>query len=229
LHTKSLSSLGRVEVYLLRFLVAKPAIADESSMKSSPTRPSLLLRIRDPQDTLAWSEFVSLYLPLLHAYGMKQGLQDADAADVAQDTFRNLARVASEFNYDPSRGSFRGWLLTVARNEVRKFFLRKNRQASGSGDSGVRSFLEAVPSEQDDEKVWEQQYQLHMFHWAAERVKHEFRDNTWQAFWRTIVDNEPIENVASDLAMSNGAIYVARSRVTTRIRQMIETVEGDPL
>ena len=61
------------------------------------TRASLLLRIRDPKDVLAWTEFVRLYAPLLHAYGMKHGLQDADAADLAQDTLRNVLRAAPEF------------------------------------------------------------------------------------------------------------------------------------
>jgi len=46
------------------------------------TRASLLLRIRDPKDGLAWSEFVRLYAPLLHSYGMKNRLQDSDAADL---------------------------------------------------------------------------------------------------------------------------------------------------
>lgn len=50
------------------------------------TRASLLFRIRDPKDAQAWTQFVQLYAPLLHSYGMKNGLQDADAADLAQDT-----------------------------------------------------------------------------------------------------------------------------------------------
>ena len=49
------------------------------------TRASLLVRLRDPQDGTAWAEFVDLYAPLVYAYARKQGLQDADAADLSQD------------------------------------------------------------------------------------------------------------------------------------------------
>src|SRR5437868_6432315 len=56
--------------------------------KAPPTRPSLLLRLRDARDGVAWSEFVEVYAPLVYGYARKQGLQDADAADVTQEVLR---------------------------------------------------------------------------------------------------------------------------------------------
>src|SRR5262249_20891031 len=110
------------------------------------TRASLLLRIRDPNDGPAWAEFVALYAPLLHAYGMRNGLQDADAADLAQDTLGHVLRTAPGFVYDPARGSFRGWLFTIARNEIRKAAARAARRAGGTGDTDARLMLEAHPA-----------------------------------------------------------------------------------
>lgn len=191
------------------------------------TRASLLLRIRDPQDGLAWNEFVVLYAPVLHAYAMKNGLQDADAADLAQDTLRNVLRAAPDFVYEPTRGSFRGWLFTIARNEVRKFANRRARQIVGSGDSEVRAVLIEHPEAESDQSDWDHEYQLNLFRWAAERVQPEFRDSTWQAFWRTTVGSEDPATVADDLGITLGAVYIARSRVTSRIRQEIRTVEEE--
>jgi RNA polymerase sigma factor (sigma-70 family) len=190
------------------------------------TRASLLLRIRDPKDVLAWAEFVRLYAPLLHAYGMKHGLQDADAADLAQETLRNVLRAAPEFVYDPARGSFRGWLYTIARNEIRKAAGRAAGRAL-TGDSEVREMLDAVPDREADREEWDREYRLNLFHWAARRVRAEFREATWQAFWRTAVGGEEIAAVASDLGLSAGGVYIARSRVTTRIRQEIRSVEAE--
>ncbi len=190
------------------------------------TRASLLLRIRDPKDALAWSEFVRLYAPLLHSYGMKNRLQDSDAADLTQDTLRLVFRAAAEFAYDPAKGSFRGWLFTVARNEIRKFITRKAHRGRGTGDSDMRQILEEQPDVQPDEDEWDREYQLHLFHWAAARVKVDFRDATWQAFWRTVTANEPVEVVAQELGMSTGAVYIARSRVLARIKLEIATVNG---
>lgn len=190
------------------------------------TRASLLFRIRDQQNGAAWAEFVHLYAPLLHSYGRKSGLQDADAADLAQDTLRLILRAAPEFVYDPSKGSFRGWLFTVARNEIRKFVTRKQQQGRGSGDTAVQQRLEAEPAAVA-EAEWEQDHQLALFRHAAARVEPEFREKSWQAFWRTLVLGEAIDTVARDLGLSTGAIYIARSRATSRIRQEIERLQGE--
>ncbi len=192
------------------------------------TRASLLIRIRDSRDELAWGEFVRLYAPLLHAYGLKNGLQDSDAADMTQDTLRNVLRAAPEFVYEPARGSFRGWLFTVARNEIRRFRHKSHRRPQASGDSDVREMLAAAPDRSCDADEWDQAYQMNLFHWAANRVKHEFRDATWQAFWRTAVDGEGVEHVGRELGLTSGAVYIARSRVTARIRQEVQAVEGEP-
>ena len=191
------------------------------------TRVSLLVRIRDPKDGLAWSEFVQLYTPVLHSYGMKNGLQDADAADLAQDTLRLVFRAAPEFVYDPTKGSFHGWLFTIARNGIRKFVTRKNHSARGTGDSDVRELLETQPNPEPDEDEWNRELQLKLFYWAANRVQAEFREKTWQAFWRTVVQQEAIDTVAREVGISSGAVYIARSRVTARIRQEILTVDGE--
>src|SRR5437764_13203233 len=83
-----------------------------------PTRASLLLRLRDSRDEAAWREFVELYTPLVYGYGRKQGLQDADAADLAQDVLVAVAGAVGRLEYDPKRGSFRNWLFTVVRHRL---------------------------------------------------------------------------------------------------------------
>ena len=73
---------------------------------------------------------------------------------------------------------------------------------------------------------FDHEYRNEVFRWAAERVRYEFRETTWQAFWRTCVLNEPIAEVAEYLGMSPGSVYVARSRVIGRLRQSVEEFEA---
>src|SRR5688572_8084512 len=98
-----------------------------------PTRPSLLLRLRDFQDQQAWDQFVSVYGPLIYAYLRKNGLQDADAADITQASLRKVSLHVPRLAYDPQRGSFRGWLFAIVRNQVRDFRARSTRLWRGSG------------------------------------------------------------------------------------------------
>ncbi len=187
------------------------------------TRATLLLRIRNMQDRGAWSEFVALYTPLLYAYAVKRGFQDADAADVAQDAMCDVIRAIQSFHYDVSKGSFRGWLLTVLLNQIRKKREKQQRNATHS-EACVDEVMDQR-SQANEQARWEREYQLHLFHWAARQVQKEFREQTWNAFWMTTVENQPVEQVAANLEITVGAIYIARSRVLNRIRTEVSKIE----
>ena len=195
-------------------------------MNALETRATLLIRLRDASDQDAWRLFASIYTPLVYRYALKHGLQDADAADVAQETMCNVVRAISDFEYDPSRGSFRGWLLTVVRNSMRKRYRQAQHQILGSGDTHVQNLLQQSPDpnpHSDDE--WTREYELWLFHKVAKWIRSEFQSKTWDAFWKTTVDGQDVAAVASELSMSPGAIYIARSRVLARIRSEIEKIE----
>jgi RNA polymerase sigma-70 factor (ECF subfamily) len=87
--------------------------------------------------------------------------------------------------------------------------------------------LKSMPEpERRTQSEFDDEFRNEVFRWAAERVRTEFRDSTWQAFWRTCVLNEPIVDVAASLKMSAGNVYVARSRVLGRLRQTVEEFEA---
>jgi RNA polymerase sigma-70 factor (ECF subfamily) len=190
------------------------------------TRPTLIMRIRDAGDDDAWSQFVEIYTPLVHAFCMRRGLQASDASDVVQETMRSVAGAIPRFEYNPDRGTFRSWLYTVARSKLNNHFRKQARSPRGAGSPSMLDRIED-PDDGADEEVWETEYRRQMFHWAAKKVKKHFRDETWQAFWRTSVDEEPVDAVAESLGMKRGSVYVARSRVIAKLRSTIESVAGE--
>ena len=195
---------------------------------SPPTRPSLLLQIRDPQASHAWEQFTQIYTPLIHRYAMRRGLQDADAADVAQDVMRAIANAAPRFEYDRARGTFRSWLYTVARSKLNNHLSKHRKQEAGSGQTSVRQMLENQPDEDADDQIqWDIDYRRQMFDWAVRQVQKDFKETTWNAFWRSAVESQPAKEVAATLGISVGAVYVAKSRVVAKIRKRIQEVAGD--
>lgn len=193
---------------------------------SPPTRASLLVRIRDLEDQEAWKEFVAIYTPLIYGHCRKHGLQEADAADVAQEVMRVAAEAMPEFQYNPQRGKFRGWLLQTARHRLHKFFARQRRTPQAASETAVDRFIDQVP-DGDERTRWDEEYRQRLFDWAAEKARPEFQSATWDAFRLTAVESVSVKDVANQLGISIGAVYIARSRVIARLRELIETVADD--
>jgi RNA polymerase sigma factor (sigma-70 family) len=192
------------------------------------TRPSLLVRLCDPADERAWTEFTAIYSPLIYRLACRKGFQDADAEDLVQEVLRAVASAIDRWDPDPTKGPFRNWLFRIARNMMLNLVASQRRHPRGSGSDEVRWLLETQPSPSPaDSAVFQMEFKRQLFRWAAERVRGEFRGTTWAAFWETGVEGKKAEEVAETLGMSPGAVYMARSRVVARIRQVIERAEGE--
>jgi RNA polymerase sigma-70 factor (ECF subfamily) len=173
------------------------------------TSASLLERLRRPDDPAVWDRLVDLYAPLIHAWGRRARLQDADAADLVQDTFLLLRVKLPEFRYDPSR-SFRNWLRTLALNCWRA--RKRKRQPEPLDDRTEPLQDDPVPS------FWEKDYRQYLAARALAVMQREFEPKTWQACWMVTAEGRSPAEVAADLGMTVGAVYTARCRVLARLR-----------
>jgi RNA polymerase sigma factor (sigma-70 family) len=188
------------------------------------TRPSLLLRLREAGDDTAWSQFVAIYTPLIFAFCRGRGLGETDASDVAQEVLKAVAAAIPRFEYDPARSSFRNWLFTVVRSKLNNFLATQARQPRLAGESTLQHFADTEP-ENGLEETWRREYQTNLVRWAAGQIQCEFKTQTWDAFWRTAIQGQPAEAVAGELGLTLNALYIARSRVTGRLKQMIQSIE----
>ena len=131
------------------------------------------------------------------------------------------------FQFDPDRGTFRSWLYGIARNKISDFLQRRSRHPSGTGDTDMLELIHEVPDAEEEADRWEQEYQRQLFSMAADKVRAVVDDSTWQAFWQTAIDGCPARDVAQALGMSEGAVYVAKSRVVARIKKHVAEIEGN--
>lgn len=197
-------------------------------MTATPeTRESLLFRIRDPQDRDAWCEFASIYRPLILRVAKRHGLQDADAQNLMQEVLQKVERQVSQWEAGQTSGSFRRWLATVARNAAIDA-IRRIRPDVGRGGTSVRQLLQSVPASADEtEAEFQRELERQAFRQAARRIRSEFAEATWTAFWQTMVEGEPCSEVADRIGRSLGAVYTARSRIMQRLREELEQFDWD--
>jgi RNA polymerase sigma factor (sigma-70 family) len=197
-------------------------------MTLASTRYSLLLRIADTGDHAAWTEFLAVYEPLVYGLARRRGLQDADAHDLCQDVFRAIASAARRFDPSPEKGSFRAWLFTITRNLMSNLSRQQRCHPQGNGGSDFVRLLDAQPSAADEHsRLVETEYQRRLLQYAANSIQSEFQPKTWQAFLRTAVQSCSVADVACELGLSPGAIYIARSRVLARLKARVAEIEGE--
>ena len=191
------------------------------------TRASLLVRLRDPQDEAAWGEFVDLYAPLVYGYARKQGLQDADAADLSQDVLGAVAGAVGRLEYNPRCGAFRNWLFTVVRRKLSNWRRARRSRPESRSDPASDQDLHRCPAPAEAEREWEAEWERRLFAWACEQVRRDVADATWQAFWATAIEDRPGKQVAAGLGLTVAAVYRARSRVLARLKELVRSAQ-DP-
>jgi RNA polymerase sigma-70 factor (ECF subfamily) len=184
------------------------------------TRASLILRLKDAGDVAAWDEFVAIYEPLVLRLARQRGFQDADARDLVQEVLLAVSRAVGRWTPDPERGRFHDWLFKISRNLMINFLTRRKYQSIGTGDSGIAALLEQECDPAGDESaLFDLEYRREVFRWAASQVRGNVKPTTWDAFWLTSVEARPIREVARQLGMTVGSVYIARSRVMTQLQQ----------
>jgi len=196
-------------------------------MPSLDTRKSLIFRLKDPSNERAWREFVTSYEGFLKRLVRRHGVPERHLADVTQQILMSIAQSIDTWRDDGQAASFRRWLGGVSRNTVLRFLSKERHQPSVIGGSQFLSKLEFVGATPDQQS--EKQYLYELIIWAADQVRHEFRESSWNAFQATVIDHRPVDEVARELGLSPGSIYMSRSRILARIRHKVTELSDAPL
>ena len=186
------------------------------------TRASLILRIQDAEDMAAWDEFSTIYGPVVFNFAMSRGFQAADAENLVQEVFLAVANSISNWLERDDRGSFRAWLLRIARNATVDMITQKATRSLGRDGSEAQVHLVNFPAPSELSSALDLAYERMVFQWASERVRASVAEHTWQAFWLTSIEELSVEAAAARLKTRPGNIYFARSRVLARIKELVQ-------
>jgi len=194
------------------------------------TRPTLLFRVREWQDRASWEEFHRLYRRLVYGRARRAGLSHADAEDVAQDVFKRVAETIKDFDLNPERGSFRGWLMKLTQWRIADKFESLRHPAAPAAVVDVDpatggAAIESVPAPVADEDEWDREWQQHLIAAAAERVARQVNPRHFQVFDLYVLQHWPVLRVANELRVNPASVYLIGHRLTKRLKAEVARLQ----
>ena len=191
------------------------------------TRPTLLFRVRDTSDSVSWGEFHRLYRRLIHGRARRAGLSHADAEEVAQDVFKRVAETIQDFEHNPERGSFRGWLMQLTHWRIADKFQSRdklpiNSHATAPADATGTATIERVPAPAFEEDEWDREWQQHVLAAALDRVARSVKPRHFQVFELYVRQQWPVLKVSVELKINPASVYVIGHRLTKQLKAEVE-------
>jgi RNA polymerase sigma-70 factor (ECF subfamily) len=182
----------------------------------SQTHATLLERLRDGADPMAWEDF-RRYWRLIYSFARRRGCSEQTADDILQDVMLTAFQQRDVFHYDPARGRFRDWLATVVRNVVAQHRRRPSQRVRGRG---AAELAQAEDETAAPDGVWEAAFEESLLAALLDAVRQEVSPETYQAFELLALGEFPGAEVAAMTGLSRNAVYLARRRVLARLKEL---------
>ena len=189
-----------------------------------PDTSTTLLRDVADATHARWAEFYSRYRPMMSAF-LNERFPVLEAEDIIQETFVALSKIIPDYCYEPEeKGAFHNFLTGVLRNKA--LCALDARQRTLSLEKRMQLF-----SSLDDRSVHEQSYhewrealfQVALKQLLADETIH---DRTKEAFVRTAIKGESIEQVAESMGVVRNTVDAMRSRVMAKLQDLVERLKG---
>lgn len=183
------------------------------------TTTVLLERLAEGEDD-AWSRFSERYREPILAFARRLGVPDPDAEDVAQETLVAFLDAWRRGRYDRERGRLGSFLFAIASQQVRNHRRGERRDARlGAADT---LFWKQLPDEATLRSTWDMAWGRAIFERCLAAARRELQPSTMRVFELVVLEQRRPADVADELGLSVNAVYVAKHRALSRIKELRE-------
>ena len=187
------------------------------------TKSTIILRLKEDDNSQAWREFEAIYRPLLVRYARECGLDSFEAEDIAQECLTEVYRHINRFVYDKQRGGLKRWLRVMAKRRVINQRRKRRAFQAESGEFDRPQEREVLP-EDAFEAIWLSEH----LRYCLERIREEVQPQTCEAFQRLALDGWPVEKVCRTYDITPNNAYAIKARLTGRMRTLMAEIIGEP-
>jgi len=197
-----------------------------------PTRQSLLVRLKNLEDQTSWQTFFDRYWKLIYGVARRSGMSDAEAQDVVQETIISVSKKIQGFAYDPTYGSFKGWLKRLTQWRITDYVRKKQYQSHGKRmpkeEPMGTSLMEILedPAALNIEKAWDTEWESNLLELALAAVKQRVSPTQYQIFYFYSCKGIPAKQVAERLGVKLAEVYMASYKVSALVKKEIKQVKA---
>ena len=195
----------------------------ERPFDDNQTRASIFLNMKDSDAAvreLSWEEFHARYKGLILGCARRCGLTDADADEVLQDVLLGFYRVSPQFEYDPTKGKFRGYLKKAVITAAVK--LRRRKRATGLGPDDL-----LADDTSDFEAAWDREWATSVMRRAIDEARNQFLPKTFEAFELYAIRGMAAAEVGQRMDMSENSVHQAKTRVMRVVDSIVRRIREE--
>ncbi len=189
------------------------------------TTTQRLESLKITRDESAWTEFCTHFQPVVIQFARKLGLSNVEAEDAAQETMATFFKAFKSGKYDPDKGRLSNWLFGIAKRVTLNLRGRRPLEKLIANKATGTSFWDMVQDDRTLGQTWELEWQHMVMNKCLEQVRQEFNPRVFGAFRHYAIDQLSIEEVCHRFDMSPNAVYIAKSRVLSRLRELRQQFE----
>ncbi len=191
------------------------------------TRQSLIARLNDWGDQKKWQEFFETYWQLIYSVAIRAGMRDDEAQEVVQETCIAVAKNVS--GYDSKAGSFKSWLLQMARWRITDQFRKRDKRRAEPADDDTREtgLMDRLPGKGQAAfaEMWEEEWQHHVLAAALTRVKRRVEAKHYQIFDCVVVKQWTASKAAKELGVNIAQVYLVKHRLKAMLKKELKEIE----
>ncbi len=192
------------------------------------TRKTLLQKIRDKDDNLAWTDFVYYYRGFVYNIVRRMGLSHHDANEVVQMVILKVWKILPDFEYDPLKGRFRGWLCRVTGNTVKNYIRDEKIRFVHANEAEIERLSANLNcfAEPEIDKLSEEEWEKYLPELAWKNVQKDFEENV-RVCYEKIKNGISVKEISSLLGITESSVYVYKKRVVDKLKVEVKRLQQE--
>ena len=160
-------------------------------------------------DEYQWNQFFQRYTPLIEYVGRKNGVHESEMDELDQLTTTSLHKticVKQNFQYDPQKGRFRGYVYTAAKHAAWALTRRRRDVPLPDAETLGETIRDRVEEMEQHERLYETLQAL--MDEASDTGRRDI-----EIFRRAVLDGDETQALAREYGISTGRVHGIKSEI----------------